>query len=394
MRTENYYKFFIFIIFSIYFCKFSIQISEIFLGERDFFWDLNVYVQGVIDYKLGINPYRDDLDLMFVYHPYVLKIFSIVNNLIPINIFLFLFYLLSTYFFCSQLNNYLSIKCNFKNKKNNISIIWAILPSIMFGEALISAIRIGNISIYLHFFILGMFFFGIKSISSLKIFLFITSIVIASIVKPYYLAYLILLIYYTSLKKSITLLAATCIFVFAIWISAHYFTADLYQKYLDMLFIQGFENWGYSVLGLLINFTSSTNAFSLHLLLMLLTLLGFIFFIYQKKYKINYDKFIPLTIIYIIVMNPRMAIYDFPIAIIFIIVFIYAYNQEIYIKAISLGILVSSVPLLTNILELLGLIEYYWYLNLIRYYQIFGFLCLSIFVFIFLKNLKVNYSKN
>src|SRR6516164_2540599 len=64
------------------------------------FWDLNIYIRGITDYSSGVNPYCLDFDYPFIYHPYVLKFFSCVNDSFSLHWALIIFYALSTpYFF-------------------------------------------------------------------------------------------------------------------------------------------------------------------------------------------------------------------------------------------------------------------------------------------------------
>lgn len=378
MKIHQYYKLSIYSIFIFYI---SIEILDWWIGKRIFFWDLNIYVRAVNDYAMSINPYRNNVDIMFVYHPYILKIFFFLDKFLPLKIVLLSIYSISTIFFCKQFNDYVMKKIKNKGEENSLSILWILLPAVSFGGAILSSFKMGNLSMYLHFFVLGMFLLSYKKFSAKIIFIFICSIIFVSVIKPYYLAYLILLIFLTSYKKSIILLlSATCV-VFFIWISAIFFLTDLYEQFISALMSQYVADFGYSIFGLVQNLTNNLIGISAHLIILLSLLVGLIFYVKLKGYKVNSDQFIPLAIIFIVFLNPRMQVYDFPIAMLFGFTFLFIYNQAIFLKVISISIWLTSVPLFSLALSNFGVVETIWFLNLPKHFQILGFIFLSFYIF-------------
>ena len=60
---------------------------------HDYLWDFGVYERAVSDYGKGLNPYRTDIGLLFVYHPVVLKFFCFVDSFFGLDLFFFGFLL-------------------------------------------------------------------------------------------------------------------------------------------------------------------------------------------------------------------------------------------------------------------------------------------------------------
>ena len=384
MKIHQYYKLSIYSIFIFYI---SIEILDWWIGKRIFFWDLNIYVRAVNDYAMSINPYRNNVDIMFVYHPYILKIFSFLDKFLPLKIVLLSIYSISTIFFCKQFNDYVMKKIKNKGEENSLSILWILLPAVSFGGAILSSFKMGNLSMYLHFFVLGMFLLSYKKSSAKIIFIFICSIIFASVIKPYYLAYLILLIFLTSYKKSVILLLSASCVVFFIWISAIFFLTDLYEQFITALKGQYVADFGYSIFGLVQNITNSLVGIFAHAAILLLAIIGLIVYVKQRGYTAHSDQLIPLTIIFIIFLNPRMQVYDFPIAMIFSFTFLFIYNQTIFLKTVSTCIWLTSVPLFSLALSNFGVIESIWFLNLPKHFQILGFLFLSFYIILTLMDL-------
>jgi hypothetical protein len=390
MKIDQYYKLSICSIFGFYIL---IEILDWWTGKRIYFWDLNIYVRAVYDYGMGVSPYRDDVDLMFIYHPYILKIFICLDKILPLKIALLSMYSISAIFFCKQFNDYVMLKKKNKGEEGSLSIRWILLPAVSFGGAVLSSFKMGNLSIYLHFFVLGMFLISYKKASAKMIFFFICSIIFVSVIKPYYLAYLILLIFLTDYKKSIISILSVSGLVFFIWISGNFFLPVLFDEFIRALMAQIVADFGYSIFGLVQNLTNNLIGISAHLIIMLLSLVGFVIYVKQKGYKANSDQFIPLAIIFIVFLNPRMQVYDFPIAILFGFTFLFIYNQAIFLKVVSISIWLTSVPLFSQVLSNFGAVESIWFLNLPKHFQLLGFIFLSFYIFYTIMYLEIVPSK-
>ncbi|MFP3182560.1 MAG: hypothetical protein RXS25_17685 [Paraburkholderia sp.] len=53
-------------------CAVMLLVYLVSVASHDFFWDLSVYERALRDLRQGLDPYRGDAGLPFVYHPLVL----------------------------------------------------------------------------------------------------------------------------------------------------------------------------------------------------------------------------------------------------------------------------------------------------------------------------------
>jgi hypothetical protein len=355
-------------------------------------WDLNVYDRAVYDFINNDFPYRTDISLQFVYHPYVLMMLDSLRKVLALKPMLMLLYLLATIFFGKQLFQYVCLIKQKEKLTTSLSIFWLIVPSIGFGGAGIDAFQTGNLTLFLHFLVLGTFFTAKKNSTCKFIFLFQCSILFAAIVKPYYLAYLILLIYLTDYRRFTLLTLITVSLAAVIWLSASIFTPNLYEQFVTSLVHQtlGKGDLGYAIFGLLRRFTGDSISILVHVAVMLLVLMGIIVFIKQEGYDLRSEKIIPLVIAFIIFLNPRMKEYDFIIAIFFSYLFLFLVNQPVYLKAVCLSWGIATVPLFSAIAIKLGLMEPIKILTAQYHFQILGFLVLSVFLMLSIKFTKTS----
>ena len=98
-----------------------IAYSLITINVSHIFWDLNVYNRAVSDYIQGVDPYRRDVSLLFIYHPYVLKAFIFLYELFSIKMWLLCFYFVATTFFVREFLYFSKTTQNISSvKKENI----------------------------------------------------------------------------------------------------------------------------------------------------------------------------------------------------------------------------------------------------------------------------------
>lgn len=349
----------------------SIDISHI-------FWDLNVYDRGVSDYLKGDDPYRHNASLLFIYHPYVLKAFVFLNDLFNIKIWFICFYFFATTFFIRELL-FLSktAQKTFSVQKENISFV-LLAAALCFGDAGLHAIKTGNVTIFLHFSLIASFFYAYRSGSIKGILSYALLITFFSVIKPYLLAYVLLLPYLTRRNSIFYLGLLICLFCFLIWVSGSYLTPELYSNFMGALHYQtlGKGDLGYSVFGLFVHKTEAFYGITFHSLIMLSYLL--LIFLYAKVTRLDWRSsyFIPLLIIFIIFINPRMKVYDFPIAILFgyLHLWLFSISQLRATKVIFASMVLASVPTLFGLLKVRFGFEPSEILTNIRIFHILGFI--------------------
>ena len=360
---------------------------------KEFLWDLKVYDRAVNDYVHDGFAYRTDVDYQFVYHPYVLIMFDLLNEIFNLKVFFLFIYSSITIFFGIQLIQYIILHSQKDKFSKRLSILWLLGPAIGFGSAGIVALESGNLTLFLHFLVLGAFFKAKKNSKYLFIFIFQLCILFTSIIKPYFLAYLILLIYLTDYKRFVLLTLITVSLVALIWLSASIFIPNLFEQFVTSLTHQTLVkgDLGYTVFGIVQRYTGTSIGILVHLLVMFLALIGLLFFIKLKGYDLRSWQVIPLVIVFITFLNPRMKVYDFPIAIFFIYMFLFLEKNSTYLKAVFLSWGIATIPLFSITANKLGLLDTVKFLNSAYLFQILGFLAILFLLLFSLKSLRVQH---
>lgn len=330
------------------------------------FWDFNVYTRAVNDYTHNINPYRNNTAFPFIYHPYVLKLFVSIDQTSSLKAFLVAFYVLSTVFFIKQLIEFCRIESLKYQAERPNSIIWFLAASVSYGGAGIIAFLTGNITPYIHFLILGLFFSSFNSKKTYYTILFLFCIVLASTIKPYFLAYLMLLPFLLSLIRSIFISLIIVVSVLAIWYSGIYTTKELYEKFTYTLLFKtlGQGDLGYAVFGLARSYLSDKTSLIIHIVTLFAMIISAGFLAKRSYSALFVPKMIPITIMIIIFSNPRMKEYDFFLSVLFLYIFLYIYSHHTALKAVTLSIFIASLPIIygdifgytTHLLQILGLL--------------------------------------
>ena len=377
IRNQFFYKFTILCIGTL-----VLYASVKSLDSVGFLWDLDVYDRAVNDYIHGGLPYRTDVFLQFIYHPYVLMMLDLIRAILVLKTMLLLLFVLATIYFGKYLIQYIFLREQQEKLISQLSILWLVVPSIGFGAAGIVAFQTGNLTIFLHFLVLGTFFTAKKNPMNHRIFLFQCSILFAAIIKPYFLAYLILLIYLTDYKRTTLLTLITVSLTAIIWLSASFLVPDLYEQFVISLSHQtlGKGALGYSVFGLVRRFTGDSLGIVVHGVVMLIALIGLLVFIKRKGYNLRSEQMIPLAIVFIIFLNPRMKEYDFPIAIFFSYLFLFLEKQSYYLKAVCLSWGIATIPFFAAIAIKLDLIGPLKIFTAHDYFQILGFIVILTFI--------------
>lgn len=355
-----------------------IAYSLITIDVSHIFWDLNVYNRAVSDYIQGVDPYRRDVSLLFIYHPYVLKAFISLHELFSTKMWLLCFYFVATTFFVREFLYFSKTTQKISSvKKENIPIL-LLLASLCFGEAGLIAIKTGNITIFLHFFIIAAFLSAHRRSSIKGVVLFALLITLCSVIKPYLLAYVLLLPYLTRRYSIFYVVLLVCLFFFLIWLSGNYLMPELYSNFMSALHYQtlGKGDLGYAVFGLFVRKTGEFYGITFHSFIMLSYLL--LIFVYSKVIGSDWrsSSFIPLMIIFIIFINPRMKVYDFPIAVLFgyLHLWLSGISQLRASKVIFASIVIASVPKLFMLLQALNALEANGILSNNRLFHIIGFM--------------------
>ncbi|WP_340297080.1 MULTISPECIES: hypothetical protein [unclassified Roseobacter] len=347
------------------------------LNTNGFLWDLDVYTRAVNDYSQGVDPYRDDVGFLFVYHPYVLKFFSFLSHILRIELWLLALYFISTIFFFREFIFFSRSSHNSPSKEVKFSVFSIILVSLCYGGAGLTAIQTGNITIFLHFFLLAVFLNSYRKKSLKKYYFLAFSIFLSSIVKPYLLAYVIIFPCLSLNYRVLYFIPAVIFASAAIWLSGPLLAPDLFEKFMSALKYQtiGKGDLGYTIFGLIAHRVGEANGIIIHTFTMLFFLISFI--VYLKNFNFNFqsERFFPLIIVFVIFVNPRMKIYDFPIAVLFGYYYLWSSSLSLFkvIRVIAFSLFISSTPLLSAAFRKFGIFEPSDFLLDPRLFQIIGF---------------------
>jgi hypothetical protein len=370
--------------------KFSTYFLVVFILSVIFFnidlknqlWDMGVYIRAINDFNMGLNPYRTDVGALFVYHPIILKSFIFINEYINIKIALLLIYFLATVFFVREYLNYLQINSNINTTPIRGSVI--LLCSFAYAGIGSVAFFSGNLTLFLHFLVLAFFLMCHRKPRKSNQFLFLSCLVIACILKPYFFLYSILLIYLFGYKKSFIYCILIFIIACSIWSISSVLDHDLYLSFIKALSFQIIEknDVGYSLYGLAKPNFGYWGALSFHCLVILMAFFSTEKLLRKNGYSFKSDLAIPLTVAVIIFANPRMKEYDFIIAILFLYSFICISFPKLMFKTIALSMLINTLPIIGSIYNEGKLI-----LIPSNSAQIYGVLLLIYFISKFIKTL-------
>jgi hypothetical protein len=338
--------------FSTYFLVvFILSVIFINVDFKNQLWDMEVYIRALNDFNMGLNPYRTDVGALFVYHPIILKSFIFINEYINIKIALLLIYFLATVFFVREYLNYLQINLNINTTPIRGSVI--ILCSFAYAGIGSVAFFSGNLTLFLHFLVLAFFLMCHRKPRKSNQFLFLSCLVIACILKPYFFLYSILLIYFFGYKKSFIF----CIFIFiiacSIWSISSVLDHDLYLSFIKALSFQIIEknDIGYSFFWLLKSKLGYWGALFSHGLIILFLITFTEIFLKSNHQSFKSRRIIPWSIALIILANPRMKEYDFIVAILFFFSFILMRNPDIVFKLIFLSLFINALPTIGSFLN-------------------------------------------
>ena len=279
--------------------------------NQGFFWDLSIYKKAVSVFNMGGNPYELNGYLSFVYHPLVLRLMALFGNYLGPT--LVGAYLASLIFFLSCLGSHRS---------------WWLYSFLAFAYCGIGTISIGsgNVTAFFHLTLLGILLRNIRinyaaEMSSFKLTrLFIVTVLIFSLVKPYMLAYLIIpIVSYWGKQdqKSIYLLILLlgAAFILTVLASSLFFGTE-FQSFLSAVQGQtiGKRDLGYGLLMYFYDYYLSAGSLIYRAFVLHFTILAVIFvtilFLAKRSGQLHTSEFALLLYFLLTILNPRLKVYD------------------------------------------------------------------------------------
>ena len=318
--------------------------------DQGIFWDLGIYEKAVGVFNSGGNPYELNGYLSFVYHPLVLRFMALFGNYLGIA--LMGAYLAILLFFVSSLGS------------NRSWWLYSFLALAYCGIGTIS-IGSGNVTVFFHLTLLGLLLRNIGDDDTLEgapnklTAIFIVTVVLFSLVKPYMLAYLLVPLvstWKTSKQKSIwSLVFMTAgLLAFTLLISSLYFSAE-FQSFLSAVQGQtiGKRDLGYGLVMYFYEYYLSAGSLIYRAFVLHFAILGAIILIAlllaKRSGLLNSARFTLLLYFLLTILNPRLKVYDLFPALIALFIFASPLKQGLIAKwlfviayAISLSQLVGT----------------------------------------------------
>jgi hypothetical protein len=301
--------------------------------NQGIFWDLGIYEKAVGVFNTAGNPYELNGYLSFVYHPLVLRFMALFGNYLGIA--LMGAYLASLLFFLSSLG---------RNRS------WWLYSFLAFAYCGIGTISIGsgNVTVFFHLTLLGILLRSIhheedlEDRSSKLAGVFILTVVVFSLVKPYMLAYLLIPLvstWKTAEQKStwtLTILAGSLLALILL-LSSLYFGAE-FQSFLSAVQSQtiGKHDLGYGLVMYFYEYYLSAGsliyrAFVLHFAI-LGAIIVIILFLAKRSGFHNSARFTLLLYFLLTILNPRLKVYDLFPALIALFIFASPLRQGLMAK--------------------------------------------------------------
>ena len=270
---------------------------------REIFWDIEVYQFAVNSAKDGEDPYLNRSGFDFMYHPMIIPLLKLLSLILPLKIILPIIYCIAIFFLLSVLNNWNMIPNSF-NKSERMVLVILLLG--FFGWSYLGLLS-GNLSILGH---LTLQFLGFHLIlrrqTHIQIIFFLT-VLAFSLIKPYFLAYLVLYLAFSILKLLIIGAGATFSFL-GLWILLSINDPDSYSNFIENLTRGTYtnEDLGFSLFSSLQVFLGSWPALTLHVALILIFIS--IYLKNKSLLSLNYQSI--WLILIAIISNPRIKEYD------------------------------------------------------------------------------------
>lgn len=281
--------------------------------------DFSIYVEATEKFNRGQNAYvAFENGNMFIYHPYVLRVMGFLGGISTLNVCLLIIFAFSIFGLARALNAPVEGHAIAVKPRTQIIATWLTIGSLGLG---LTAIFSGNVTFFIASFLVTIL---LSDDSEKKKWLYPTIILFASMLKPYFLLYLIPFALTFKLGKRIHLvmLSLGCIFAYgALWASAMLFDPVLYESFIYALNQQTLvkHDLGFGLAAYLVEHIGTTLSLMVHGLVLLG---GIIYWTIKRKGILNFGVLnfsdARVSKIYFVVLvtivNPRMKEYDFALA--------------------------------------------------------------------------------
>ncbi len=283
-----------------------------------FLWDLGIYDRAVADLRTGVNPYRADAGLPFIYHPWVLEAFEHWDRYLPLSPSLLVFYLLAFMFAVWQSVQWCRAQPASIASVSPAMLPWAdrLLPilaaSALGGNGVVSVMS-GNITSALHLINGGMILLAAHARAPRHHLAATLTCLLCAFVKPYFLAYLLLILLLNPNPWQWAMITISTMCLGAFWALSMSMEPAQYSLFVQAVARQTLQNndLGYSFLNFAWAATHNEKlAIGAHLLLSsLLTLWACMTFARRQQGALS-RWMVPMLYLVLTIANPRMKHYD------------------------------------------------------------------------------------
>jgi hypothetical protein len=302
---------------------------------RELLGDFRPIINALIDQSQGIDVYLPNSESMFIYHPYVLNVLTYIDDLYPLKYILPLAYIVISLFFLYQTYQFLKIECG------SVSVIIVLFVAFCFSGLGLSGLYCGNFSAYFHLAILGLIFNYIRTKSTFLLYVLSAMLLVCVIVKPYFLAYMLLFFLVISFYQAVVISIGLTVSAMALWFSAQLIYPTEYARFLNALHYQVVlknDLGAFSSVRLTEPYLGVMGGFLLHLTIMGIILLYFCLSPRIKDYFQDLPSKIMALAFFIVILNPRLAFYDFYICVVTLFLLILMKFPRVYPQVFMLGL--------------------------------------------------------
>jgi hypothetical protein len=330
------------------------------------FWDLSVYQRAVDDLRAGHDPYRTGAGLPFVYHPLVLDAFRLLNQFVALRPALLVLYAISFGWFVFELAVWLDTAGRTAARAHGVSAptglssgISSFLAAAAFGGVGITSFLTGNITSFMHFALLAAFLRANRKPGRMSRVVPGALLLLFSIIKPYFLLYLLIPVVLASGKRAALVRLACMGAVFGgVWLVLAHLEPMEYAAFIGALKYQSLQRLdiGYSFFWVFRRVLNNDwLALGMHVAASAVLLLLAGLFIRRSDEEKRDGAALFLLYMVLTLANPRMKEYDlFPALVCFFIFLRTVLPGAGFI--ISVGLFFSSIPLLLRLVRTAGVV--------------------------------------
>lgn len=270
-----------------------------------FFWDLEVYKFAINNYREGKDPYLPRVENFdFLYNPLVLRLLSLVEMTITLELFLLSLYTLWIILVVGILKRVSKGAGSLLfEPTGNLLVFTLFLGYSGFG---FMAVFSGNLSLPLHLLIQGMFFKSAQSGKKPGL-LLPSIIVISSLIKPYYLFYCLIFAAWGK-RYAIKTTLGICGLSFTLWSAGYVLFPNEFKSFVSNLIYGTIESGdtGLNIYSLAQIFFPKSISLTFQIIFSVCLL------VYAKKTlegKAWYPR-LAILLVCSVVLNPRLKEYD------------------------------------------------------------------------------------